>query len=84
MSAYISVSAAIACIALAGCATGAASPQAQAVNVVASDFCRTMKSVLPPTGKPSWSIDDTPETRTDARRIARAVDARCGKSVEMN
>lgn len=66
----------IGCAIIGGCAPASSVP-VQPVNIVASDFCRTMKGILPPSGKPSWSIDDTAETRTDARKVGAAVDARC-------
>lgn len=64
-------------LALAGCAQDT-SPPVQPVNIIASDFCRTMRGILPPSGKPRWSVTDRPESRTDARKVGAAVDSRCG------
>lgn len=67
-------------VVLSGCAT---SPPAEGlvktatVQVTASDFCEIMRAVLPPTGKFLWSVGDTPESITHARRLNAAYDTRC-------
>ncbi len=47
------------------------------VAVTASDFCQIMRSLAPPSGKLTWSLDDSPDTITGIRRLAAAYDRRC-------
>lgn len=46
------------------------------VSVTASDFCEIMQRLYP-TGKPTWSLADTPDTITQIRRLGAAFDKRC-------
>ena len=64
---------------LAGCAKEP--PQgpivaASTVSVTASDFCEIMQRLYS-TGKPTWSLADTPDTITQIRRLGAAYDKRC-------
>jgi hypothetical protein len=75
----------VAVLALAGCAQEPPPPATvQPVTVVASSFCRTMKEILPPDGKPSWDVTDTPRSIEDDLKIERAVDAECSKKRSTN
>lgn len=64
---------------LSGCAQ---SPPAQplvktdTVHVTSTDFCDIMRALYP-TGKPTWSVEDTPESITNTRRLNAAFDKRC-------
>ena len=64
---------------LSGCAQ---SPPAEplvkssTIRVTASDFCEIMRALYP-TGKLTWSINDTTETITEVRRVNAAFDKRC-------
>lgn len=69
----------LAALILSGCAVD---PPAEPlkVDVTRSDFCEIMKGVLPPTGKPRWSIKNDPVSIQDARRLGAAVDKNCSAS----
>ncbi len=67
---------------MGGCAQEppAETVQPSAVKIVGSDFCPTMRGLFPPVGKPTWSARDTPDTITQTRRLAAAIDRRCQSS----
>lgn len=64
---------------VAGCAQSppVATVKPVTVAVTASDFCQIMRGLAPPSGKLTWSLDDSPETITGIRRLAAAYDKRC-------
>lgn len=64
---------------LSGCANSPPTEslvKSATVQVTSSDFCQIMRALFP-TGKPSWSVEDTPETITSVRRLNAAYDRRC-------
>ena len=62
---------------LGGCAQEPPPAPVQPVRIVADGFCERMRAILPPNGKPTWDISDSPRTINDARRTGAAVDAAC-------
>jgi hypothetical protein len=65
---------------LAGCAQEPPPPvPIQPVTIVASTFCKTMREILPPDGKPSWDVTDTARSIEDDLKLERAVDSQCKK-----
>lgn len=60
-----------------GCATQQPGVAVQPVTVKGSSFCAVMRRVAPAPGKIRWSVNDTPESIHQMRRINAAVDAGC-------
>ena len=67
----------MAAVVLSGCGAGQ-QQQLMSLAVTSSDFCKVHSDKAGRPVKPTWSINDTPESIHQARQLGAQIDQLCG------